>query len=832
MFPLSTHNKRKLWASTVLTSVIISCAAQAGAQSAPQTRVNYATPLSQIILNGKINQNNKAEHRTLDWRKPSLTFTFDLPAANLTDNIELLISGDPRAGVNPRAPLTVQFNNDEPVLLKAKGQGFDARVTLNPLKARTSRNIIRISYDAETGQDCILPQDGGWDINLTSSKLAINSRSKQRALQFREIDNHLSTSGLAPRRVNLIAAGQNATQLQALAAQGIGLRMDTLPNFTTNQRNSDFEIIMARRDELYKYTRDETAIEGTGAAIIIARGRPITLIFTGDTDEQILTSVKGFAQRHLPTARRSVTGLGEMRLQPPLKSDLVRLSGTLPLIDIPTASSFTNWSGDDWASGPKTLRFDVTDPSAMSGEILLRLASSKNISNTSKLNVRLNGESLGTTAIDKRRKSVGFEIKDGLLRGKDNILTLMPELTPNEVLSCDARTGPNFHLGAGSKIILNTDTPSEITELSRMTATAVPFSDDKGQESYIAMTGNQADFHASLKVLSRLAKTSGEGLIAANYSRNIDLAQTENKHVLWLGPSNQLPATLLQNAPRGLTDALRGRGFEGDNLFSANIEQFASLDADASFKLAAQSLSTSRRIRQGGIAALYPSQISGGHIIGVITNTPGQSYVSSAQTLTQAAYWNEIKGGVSRWNNNSVLSVQSAQNVANYDAPKENITSLKPNFHLNTSIFDNSFNAAAQFTETLTGKFWDGIKGFGASIAHKTKSISPKNSRTSDATAQQDSIVPTPRIKPDAAKPSTVVENPQLRGKLQNALHRANGWAGNASTYLRNTTTDPNQSFTQKLLSPKVLLMIIALLLVLLGMSYFTRPISEIRRKN
>jgi hypothetical protein len=97
---------------------------------------------------------------------------------------------------------------------------------------------------------------------------------------------------------------------------------------------------------------------------------------------------------------------------------------------------------------------------------------------------------------------------------------------------------PNEQTRSFVKIILNTDSPSEITDLSRMSATAVPFSDDLGQNSYIAMTGSQADFHASLKVLARLAKTSGEGLIRANYTRGGDFDQAGNKHVLWLGPSN------------------------------------------------------------------------------------------------------------------------------------------------------------------------------------------------------------------------------------------------------------------------------------------------------
>ena len=821
MFQVSTNAKKKSWTCALLASTILFCSGHASAQTSANAQINYAAPLSQILLNQTPNQNNEANLRTLDWRKPSLRFTFDLPAANLTDGIELLISADPRSGVNPRAPLTVQFNNDEPVVLKANGQGFDARITLDPNKARRSRNIIQIHYGPEDGQSCILPQDGGWDINLDSSKLAINSRARRRALQFREIDTHLSSPGLAPRRVNIVATGQNATQLQALAAQGIGLRMDSLPNFTTDRRNSDFEVIMAPRAQLYQYVTDDSLLGGTGAAIMIARGRPVKLIFTGDTDAQILASVKSFAQRHLPVARRSVTSLGEMRLQSPLKSDVVRLSGTRPLIDIPTAASFTNWTGDDWASGPKSLRFDVTDPNAMSGEILLRLASSKNISETSKFSVRLNDKSLGTTLLDKRRKSVAFEIEPGLLRGKDNILTLMPELSPNDVPSCGVRTGPNFHIGSGSKIILNTDTPTKVTDLSRMSATAVPFSDDMGQNSYIAMTGSQADFHASLKVLARLAKTSGEGLIRANYTRGGDFDQAGNKHVLWLGPSNHLPSTVLGNAPRGLTDALKGRGFEGQNLISANIEQYASLDTDSSFKVAAQRISKSHRIREGGIAALYPSQTSDQHITGIITNTPGQSYVSSVNTLVQAPYWNEIEGGVARWNNQSVLMVQAAQNVANYVPPSDTATAAKPRFQFDTPNFDSIFNK----TTEVSGEIWNQIKSFTGNIVQIIKPPSQERNPSQDITQNAPA-------KPDQG----LAEAPQsdqiitAQNKLHSALKAANGWAENASANIRNAVSNVDYNLGRQLLNPKLLLLILALLVVLLSLSS-TGPTTQGRRK-
>lgn len=886
MSQLKTAKRRITLSTTLLSTIAMSSIVTAHAQSNSSSQFNYTAPLSLLSAIDNTeqdaeSQNGSLKTATLNWRKSSHDFTFELPAENLTDNIELLLSANPHSNVNPRTPLTVQFNNDAPILLNVNGQGFDARIKLDRNKARSSGNIIRVNYSPKTDADCIGPQDGGWDIDLKTSKIAIRSRAKRRALQFREIDAHLSNPGLAPRRVNLIATGNNAVQLQALAAQGIGLRMDTLPDFSTDRGNSDFEIIMARRSDLYQYIGDDKLIAGRGSAIIIPRGRPVKLIFTGDTEAEILAGVKSFAQRELPMARRSMTSLGEMRLQTPLKSNLVKLSTTEAIADLPNATSFSNWTGDDWASGPKSLRFDVTDPTAMSGEILLRLASSKNVSPNSKLHVKLNGESLGITVLDKRRKSVAFEIKPGTLRGKDNMLTLMPDLNPNDTTSCGLMTGPNFHLGQGSKIILKTETPSAPTELSRMTATAVPFSNAQGAQSYITMPGSDFDFNTSLKVLARLAKTSGEGLVDADYARNVNLDRAADKHILFIGPSDRLPLSLIKNAPRALTTALRGQAFEGDNLISANIQKFASLDSSASFELAAKRLSQSRRIQAGGVAALYPSSHSDAHIIGVITNTPGQTFNVSAERITQEPYWSEIKGGVARWNKGSVLSVQTAQSVSGYSEPKQPNTASVFNF--DTRRFDNAFNSTLDMSRQL----WDGLSAFSSQIAKKVKNLivadeTSTSNISEDRASGNDEVsdiqtpkiqapkIETPRIMPpkaqgsDPLKAATPAAENGHKGWVnaaQSQLYAANDWASRLGGNIRQSAADfklssavagvkdslrsvgqtvknifqPNssaqsgQSFMRQMLHPVPIVMVLVFLFMLFGL-IFSRTSPRARR--
>lgn len=863
MSQLNTRSKYDVLTAIFLSSTALLNAETAFSQFAPSsdsTRFNYSAPLSSLASNS-----TDVNSRAIDWRKSTISFNFELPEANLTDNIELLLSANPRGGVNPAVPLTVQFNNDAPVPLKVDGQGFDARITLDPNEARTANNIITISYgpnstdfNRETDPDkCIGVQDGAWDIDLAQSKLVINSRARGRALQLREIETHLSSPGLAPKTVSLITNGNNAAQLTALAAQGIALRMDTIPDFQTEQRNGDFQVIMARRSELGQYIQDTRLTKGRGAAILIPRSRPVQLVFTGDTDAQILALVKSFAERHLPNARRSVTSLGETRLQLPLGSDTLRLSSSKAFADIPGATSFTNWRGDDWANEVKSLRFDVTDPKAMTGEVILRLASSRSVADTSKLQVRLNGKNLGTTVLDKRRKTVGFKIDAGTLQGKDNVLTLMPEINSDAPVNCNLPSGPNFHLGGGSKIILTNDTPSQITELSRMGATGVPYADSQGQRSYISMPGTTLDFNASLKVLARLAKSSGIGLTQAVYSRSANMDAAGQNHVLYIGPASRLQGDILQNAPRALTSAIRGQFFDNGNQISANTQKFASLDAEDDFKIAARNLSQSNRIRTGGVAALYPSHMSDAHVIGVITNAAGQDYASSADMISQTAYWSEIKGGVARWDKRTVLSVQAPQSVPAYRAENAVETAQSDIFAVGADIIGAAANGAskisAQALENLR-RFAQRISGGESNTGAIRQEALPDTSpetlpNTSPETQSGPAVTPKdthPSKKIIRAKIDGINDGAQREalantarpstasGSLfKDSLSRANDWASAASKAAGNKLNQisgnisnavaaggAHQSTLQRLRSPAALILILAFLLALCGLLF------------
>ena len=99
-------------------------------------------------------------------------------------------------------------------------------------------------------------------------------------------------------------------------------------------------------------------------------------------------------------------------MQMPLGANMVRVDGTKKLSDL-NGGYFEN----SWGPKPQKITFNVNDPMASTGEVLLRLAIDKSVSARSRVSVDLNGKSLGYTSLDKSRKSVAFKIPVGTLQG-------------------------------------------------------------------------------------------------------------------------------------------------------------------------------------------------------------------------------------------------------------------------------------------------------------------------------------------------------------------------------------------------------------------------------
>lgn len=612
--------------------------------------------------------------RTLDWRQPSVELYFDLPPSERTSEIVLTLSADPLTRVVPNAPLQVQFNNGKPVPVLSNGRGFEARLPFDAGQARDRRNNIRISYPIPAGAECVTPAHGAWSIDLAQSTLRMAGRAKSRHMSLSEVTDYLEQPALSPKKVGLIARGPDGSDMQALAAQGIALRTPGVPKFSVTKHGTDFNLIMVKRNRLFDVTDDPMILNSSGARIFAPRGRPTELIFTADTDAEIVHMLKIFATRKLPNTRRAISSLGELNLQNRLDSGTLKVDGKTRLLDLAVAST-------NAASGTQTYKFGVADPVATGGEVLLRLSTTDNLAENSRLRVSLNGKTLGAAKLDKKRKSVAFNIQPGALNATSNVLTLVPDMDAKPGYSCPAvgTVNPRFAIGDGSKLTITKSSPSPVTELSQLTSTGGLFAQS---ESYIALPRETRDYQASLRILGRMAKSAGHGLIYADYTRKTDVSA--DKHVLIIGPSDMVNSHIA-GAPKAFRDAMSGQSNTGDNLLQAPYERAASIDSDDAILKYATAQFTPRKINRGGIAALYSS--NNGKLTGVISSAPGSNFIQASQSLVKPGHWNALQGGVARWTSSSVIMAQTAQSDAGISMPESQVGFKFPD--LGMSAIDN-----------------------------------------------------------------------------------------------------------------------------------------------
>ncbi|WP_371397546.1 cellulose biosynthesis cyclic di-GMP-binding regulatory protein BcsB [Fretibacter rubidus] len=624
----------------------------------------------QVISQAKVADLGGADVTTLDWRQAEMKLRFDLSSSDWIDGVEFILSMDPGDNVNRNAPILVSLNNAPPVTLRPKGNSFDARIRLDGDYARAKGNVITVSYPASNGA-CLTPDDGSWILKSAKSSVITRTRAKSRALYLNEVEDRLSNPVLAPKTVGIIATGSSKDRLEVLGAQGIGLRMDSLPNFRTSRGKSGMDVIIGKRSDISRFVTDRTIMDETGPKISVAKGTPLRLVITGDSDAHVLSAAKLFAQRRLPYVRRSEASEGELRFQRSFKQAHNTVSGKTKLSDMGFG-----FYARDWAATPGTLDFNVSDPQAQSGRVLLRLSSSDDIADNSKLSVNLNGRSLGYAQLNKRRKTVAFDIPEGVLKGADNRLTLTPNFTKandDAGFICPKwDDAPGFYIGSGSRIELSKNGGSYVTDLSRLTAGSGPFADADGADTHIVMaTKTATDRAAALKLVAKLAKSSGTGWAETTVSSlGQNRAYDKERNLMIIGPLARSTG-LLDDAPKALSAALRGQGSLN---FASSTEKFASLDDEATMEIyAARQRSKSRRAGGGGVAAIYPSASQPGTLTAVFSTAPGTVFSGSVATLTQDDVWNDLSGSVARWQGNTVLMAQTAMAApafADYRAPK------------------------------------------------------------------------------------------------------------------------------------------------------------------
>lgn len=636
-----------------------------GISATPAMAGSLNTPLSaQVIYQAAFDDLMDTDSHLLDWRSPSVDIYFDVPESDWIEGAELLISAQPsaksRTNVSTHMPIMVSLNGAQSVPVYAKGRGFDARITLNKTHMRRSRNKLTIRYHAPAAPDCLSDKTGAWNIDFSRSSVVLKARPKSRNFRLDEFEKQFKMAATSPKSVAITAKGALAPTLQMLAAQGVGHRAKTLPDFTLSPGRADVEIIIGRRDALPRSVTDKSILRESGPRAAIHEGRPLRLVLTGDTDDQVLYMAQTFAAHPLPSTRRNQVSGGEMEMQRSYDNRAAMVKKKAKLYALPGKSI-----GEGWGTSARIHTFNVADPAVSSGRVLLRMSSNKHVSEDSTVHVKLNGESLGYSPVDRLRKSVAFDIPQGSLNAANNTLEILPALSPKDTSEpCGyLATSPGFSIEDGSRIDLRRHDTSPMTELSRFAATGAPFSTNNGEDTVIVMASSTAQNRAaSLKILARLAQASGQSWTKARVANAGDIsADYSDKNVLILGPKTRAVETLFKAGPKSLGAAIGGDILRGSDIYqTASIETFAAADADETLRLYAAKQQQNSRILRGGVAALYPSPMSDTHLVGVISTSSGSSFKTAANQLVKDEHWNQLEGSVTRWNRSNVLMAQTA----------------------------------------------------------------------------------------------------------------------------------------------------------------------------
>ncbi len=671
-----------------LATLAAASPAMASSTYFPRTTAVTPTKLYKINLDDQID----ADDLILDWRNEKQDLKFKIPENHWVDDIELVMSADPVGAASKRTPLNFKLNNGKVITVKPGGRAFDARINLSTQYIRTGENKISISLPISTFKDCLSAADGSWDIDTKNSFLLIKTRQRTRQKHLRQINQTLGLDAFAPKTVSLLARGENKLKLQALGAQAVAMRMADVPNYRLNEGPSDLEIVAATRSELGKWARDPDIFSERGPRLYIDKGDKMRIVITGDTDADLLEMMQAFSRYKLPNARRSKVSLGELILHDSFAEIDKTTHDTHRLSEL----GVTDFD-DNWNPRTRNLKFNVEDPLASSAKLQLDLAQTANIDRQSTLSVSLNGQSLGQTHLNKKRKSVVFDIPRHSLRGRDNVLTFTPKL--------DLKTKPDvcahkvhshgLNIKPSSTIKFLKANASPVTELSRLTSTGSVFSQNLGQDTRILLSArNTRDMAASFKVLGQLAKSSGKSWAHADYLRLSDPhVQSTRKNVMLIGPNNSALKRYVSKAPKSLLSGIRGQAIAGT--IPKKTASLPIIDPTQYTKLAVNSANISgrsykkARLTSSGLAAIYPTK---GKLVGVITTTPGRSFSQSVEHLIAPQSWNSLSGSVARWNQNVVLMAQVAKPAPGFITP-QNFTKPKTfNFDFGVN-FENMVEA-------------------------------------------------------------------------------------------------------------------------------------------
>lgn len=582
----------------------------------------------------------------LDWRSPNIDITFDMPGGDHARSLVLKLAATPQNGVSASTPLLISLNGSKPVPVHSEGYQFDAEIVLPQTRLRPRANHLTISYKTPSGADCLLPGHGQWTIDMARSSLVIKARGNARAYHIGEVEPRLSSPFTAPQDIAIIARGEPSLTYEAMAAQGIGLRMGSAPHISLSRRDAPFSIYIGTRADLSALNlKAPKLMSRSGPAMGLSQTRPMQLILTGDTDAQVTALARAFARHRLPVLGVESISLTQLTVQPLLTHAPMRAGETRSLSAL-GSTEFANV----YRPKPARLFFHTEDTRQGPGQITLKLTRNAATASASRVDVNLNGQRLGYAVMDQASKTVGFDIAAGQLRPGRNEIAIAPKLEPVSTGCTAAGASPGVGIDPSSTVRLGA--PPAAHSLSAFTAGGSLFVDGEGIQTVVMLPARPGDRAAALRVLAMSAAQSGRVMSRAQY-RGANAPLGSAAHIVAILPAGDIPEALRIGAPSAFRTGLKRSTLSlSEGMSPVNI---AGMDERAAFAMAANS--PQQRIQMGGLAAIY--MLDNGQNVLALSAAPGVRFDQVIPMLARPQHWAQLSGSVTRWNSNRVVSVQA-----------------------------------------------------------------------------------------------------------------------------------------------------------------------------
>ena len=576
----------------------------------------------------------------LDWRNPDYEIVFELPTSDWIENLALNVRFHAEGRVNANSPVHIQFNDDEPVPVYARGNSFEATIDLDTYHVKADRNKITLRFAKTDG--CISPEDGAYAVDLKDSFLVVKTAIPSRTYSLRDAKRILNSPLTSPKIVAINAFGPNKLRYQALVAQGIALNLPVLPRYKLDS-TGEAQIYVGTHRDLAHMLKGTAAESQSGPFIGIVGNSPLQLVLTANNQDELRDLVDAFATRELPPARRSYVIGGQFSWQTPMSIRNASVEGKVPLHKLGKLNFDRNWGNES-----QDLTFDIDNPIAAKGALDLTFGVSKLVSEDSTVSVALNDVSLGTVKLDSVKKRARFDIPSGVFVGTENRLTISPELSPKESLkSCSSHLRKSgFSVAARSRLTIKNDMTKLHGDLTRLAASGHPFSQNAGENSAIVFGANtKSDFAAALRAFAHLGKVYGSGWINSDFYTMANRPSASKTNTLFIGPRVD------KQAPRELASVIDGR---------SNSPRVIQTAEHANPMVSLLSIRTGVT---GGIMAIYPED--GQQMKGYITTSRGHNFSRAIDQILRTDHWNQLQGSVVRWNKSQVQMVKTA-----FDSPE------------------------------------------------------------------------------------------------------------------------------------------------------------------